>query len=173
MYNSESYLKVLNSLLTGDIILVSGNGGSFSDSCHFVAELIGRYDNDSQPIPSMVLGSNGAELTALANDFEYKNIYLPYIIAFKRFNPSYLFISTSGTSSNIINAIDLALLHDKSKVSLLTSDKCLDSPVVQYYIERGLNILNVNSMNTQEIQEWHIKILHKLAGDIKKGYYHV
>lgn len=162
MYIYKQYDKVLESLLKGDMILSGGNGGSMTDSMHFVCELTGRFDGNTKEYPAIAMGSNQSELTAFGNDYGYNNIFVPYIRAFKKFNPSFLFITTSGSSENILNAINVIDVEygTLENVSILTSTKCsLDI--------NELNILAVDSDNTQKIQEEHIKILHLLAGDIK------
>jgi D-sedoheptulose 7-phosphate isomerase len=166
MYNKKQYEAVLKSLLSGNMILCGGNGGSICDSMHFVAELTGRYNGNIKPYPAIALGSNQAEVTAFGNDFGYENIFIPYIKAFSIFNPSFLFISTSGTSKNILNAIQLIKFssnYSQKEISLLTGDIDTSSDIYN-----NINILKVQSKNVQIIQENHIKILHMLAGDIKK-----
>lgn len=163
MYNKKQYDNILKSLLNGNMILCGGNGGSMTDSMHFVAELTGRYNGNTKPYPALSMCSNQAEISAFGNDYGYDEIFIPYIKAFKRFNPSFLFITTSGSSKNVLKAINVINneYDTLENVSILTSKKCS--------LNIGkLNILSVDSENTQTIQEVHIKILHMLAGDIKE-----
>lgn len=166
MYNENEYNNVLKSLKKGKLIITGGNGGSFSDCEHFVAELTGRYNGNIKPYPAFNMCSNGAELTAFGNDFGYENIFTPYIKAFVEFNPSFLFVSTSGVSSNILNAIRLIKFSSnyiQKEISLLTGDIDTSNNIYD-----GVNVLKVPSKNVQTIQEVHIKILHMLAGNIKE-----
>jgi len=164
MYNIAQFEKVLDSLLSGDIILCGGNGGSICDSMHFVAELTGRFDGNTKEYPAIALGSNQAEITAFGNDYGYENIFIPYINAFKKINPSYLFISTSGTSKNILTAIKyIKDTYSNYHISLLTGDVNISDTVYD-----NVNSIQVKSKNTQIIQENHIAILHKLAKKIKE-----
>ena len=168
MYNIDSYNKVLKSLIDGNMILCGGNGGSFSDSLHFCGELIGRYNGEEKTYPGMVMAANQSELTAIANDYGYDNLYIPYIKAFKKFNPSYLFISTSGTSKNVITGIKyIKETYKNYNISLLTGS--INNNIDYLDVYKNINVLSVHSKNTQLIQEWHIKILYLLATDIKNG----
>jgi phosphoheptose isomerase len=109
--------------------------------------------------------SNGAELTAFGNDYGFRNIYIPYIEAFRDFMPSFLLLSTSGKSSNIVNAIHTILnSYDHKNIVLLTggNDNDFDN-------NPDVKIIRIPSFNTQEIQEAHMAILHRLASDIKNS----
>ena len=161
--NRLDYIKVLMTLTDGKMILVGGNGGSFSDGEHFVAELTGRFNGIEKPFPAINMCSNGAELTAFGNDYGYHNIYIPYAKAFRDFMPSFLLLSTSGKSANIVTLISEVLdSYENPKIALLTgaNDTAFEN-------NKLVNIIHVPSFNVQKIQEVHSVILHKLAGDIK------
>lgn len=66
---------IWNTYKQGGKILICGNGGSAADSLHFVAELVGRFRVLRRPISSIALNSDVATITAIANDFDYKNIF--------------------------------------------------------------------------------------------------
>ena len=159
----QDYAVALSTLLSGQLILVGGNGGSFSDAEHFVAELTGRFNGNTHAVPAMCMGSNGAELTAFGNDYGYDNIFIPYVKAFRNLMPSFLLLSTSGKSTNIVNAINTILdIYSDPNIVLLTggNDTLFEK-------ESKVNIIHVPSFNVQEIQEIHMLILHKLAYNIK------
>jgi len=155
--------KIVDILMSGEIILTGGNGGSFSDCEHFVAELTGRFNGIIKPYPAINMGSNGAELTAFANDFGYDEIYLPYIKAFKDIKPVFLFVTTSGRSKNILNAMNYIITNFNfmNIVLLNGSNRCEI---------KHKNIYEYNSKynSTQKIQEDQIIILHNIAGLIKQ-----
>jgi phosphoheptose isomerase len=165
MYINKQYNSVLKSLLTGNMIICGGNGGSFDQCMHFCGELLGRFNGEWKSYPVMTMGANNSELTAIANDSSYSEIFIPYINAFKQFDPSFLFISTSGTSKNILRGIDhIKSTYTNYNISLLTGDVDISDAIYD-----KVNVLQVRSNNTQIIQENHIAILHKLAGDIKSN----
>lgn len=165
--NEKDYAIALSTLLRGQLILVGGNGGSFSDAEHFVAELTGRFNGNTYAVPAMCMGSNGAELTAFGNDYGYDYIFIPYIKAFRNFMPSFLLLSTSGESANIVNAVNHILVtYSSPNIVLLTGGN--DIKLDEY--NDSIKIIHVPSFNVQEIQEIHMLILHKLASDIKNSF---
>ena len=54
---------------------MAGNGGSATDSQHFVAELFGRYKKNRKPYSAVSLSSDIGTITCIANDFGYENIF--------------------------------------------------------------------------------------------------
>ena len=155
--------SIVDIILSSDILLVGGNGGSASDSSHFVGELIGRFNNITNPFPAINMTCDIAYLTAVSNDISFDDIFVQYIDAFSKMNTSYLFISTSGKSKNIISAIDrLVKKYNHKKIMLITGKD------VQYKEYDGnLLVLNIPTNKTEYIQEAYISILHEIANEIK------
>ena len=56
-------------------VLLAGNGGSAADSQHIAAEFIGRLNFDRDPLPAIALTANTSNLTCIANDYGYENIF--------------------------------------------------------------------------------------------------
>ena len=56
-------------------LLLCGNGGSASDAQHIAAELSGRFYVDRKPLFAEALHVNSSYVTAVANDYGYKEIY--------------------------------------------------------------------------------------------------
>lgn len=153
--------KAVDLILGCDILLVGGNGGSAADSSHFVGELVGRFNNKMNPFPAINMTADIACLTAIANDIDYGNIFNQYIEAFSKFNSAYLFISTSGKSKNILNAIELLLnKYNNKNIILLTGANCND------FNDRILT-LNIPTVRTEYIQEAYLVVLHEIASEIK------
>lgn len=101
-------LMAKETLLHGGKILFCGNGGSFSDAEHLVGELAGRFYRDREALAAISLGSNGALLTAVGNDYDYDTIFSRELRALGRSGDLLIAISTSGNSSNIIKAVEAA-----------------------------------------------------------------
>jgi len=144
-------------------IFVCGNGGSAADAQHFVAELVVRFEKDRKAIPAIALTTNSSNLTAGANDFSYEHVFKRQIEALGEGGDILVGITTSGNSSNIIQAFEIA--KQKNMICI-----CLNGN------EGGkVNNLNLNSsliipsLNTARIQETHITIIHiwcKLIEDV-------
>ena len=63
--------KITDSLTTGGKLIICGNGGSASDALHFAGEIVGRFQKERNPWPAVVLNSDVATITAIANDYGY------------------------------------------------------------------------------------------------------
>jgi phosphoheptose isomerase len=87
----------------GNKLLACGNGGSASDAEHFVAELVGRYQDERRGLPAITLVAGSATITALSSDYGYERVF-----ARRRGTGQagdvFLGISTSGKSTNIVAA---------------------------------------------------------------------
>ena len=61
----------VDAYLSGNKLLMCGNGGSASDAQHMAGELVGRYMMERKGIPAVALNANTTILTALGNDYDY------------------------------------------------------------------------------------------------------
>jgi len=109
-------------LQNGGKLLFCGNGGSFALALHLAGEFVGRYAKDGPPLPAIALGSSGAEMTAIANDLDYREVFARPLQALGRPRDFLIAMSTSGTSSSITHAIAIAETLDIAW-SLWTSEK--------------------------------------------------
>lgn len=69
-------------LSNGNKILACGNGGSAADCQHFAAELVGRFERERFPLPALALTTDTSILTAVANDYSYREIFSKQVQAF-------------------------------------------------------------------------------------------
>jgi D-sedoheptulose 7-phosphate isomerase len=145
--------EIAESLKNGGRLFVCGNGGSAADAQHFAAELDGRYNVEA-------LAVNTSTLTAIANDYGYKEIFGNQLFAKGKRGDTLIVLSTSGTSESVNIAIKEARSKAITAIGLSGMDGFTpDSP--DY-------ILPVPSKSTPRIQEAHILILHMLAEAIEK-----
>jgi D-sedoheptulose 7-phosphate isomerase len=56
-------------------VLLAGNGGSAADCQHIAAEFMGRLNFDRKPLPAISLTANTSNLTCIANDYGYDEIF--------------------------------------------------------------------------------------------------
>ncbi len=109
-------------LLGGHKILACGNGGSASDAQHFSAELLNRYERDRPGLPAIALTTDSSTLTAIANDYDYREIYSKQVTALGQPGDVLLAISTSGQSPNIVEAIQAAIEKEMQVIALTGKD---------------------------------------------------
>jgi len=88
----------------GGKILVCGNGGSAADGQHFAAELVGRFERERKPWPAAALSTDTSALTAIANDYGFKEIFARQVHALGNKGDLLLALSTSGNSENVVAA---------------------------------------------------------------------
>jgi len=96
------------SLNLGGKIMFCGNGGSAADSQHLATELVVRYQKKRKAIAAISLSTDTSALTAIGNDFSFDKIFSRQIEALGKKNDLLICITTSGNSSNIIQAVKTA-----------------------------------------------------------------
>lgn len=153
------YIKT--ALNNGNKILLCGNGGSASDCNHIAAELISRFQKERDSMPAISLASNNSIITAIANDYDFENIFSRQIEGLGNNGDILIAISTSGKSKNILQAIKQAKKQNL-KVILLTGENSINENI-------DLEI-NTPSKITCEIQEMHIAIGHIICEIVEKNY---
>ena len=92
------------SLLRRGKLLACGNGGSAALAQHFVAELLGRYEDGRAPLPAIALHADAPTTTAIANDFGFEHLFARQIEALGRPGDVLVALSTSGSSPNVVRA---------------------------------------------------------------------
>jgi len=130
-----------------------GNGGSAADAQHLAAEFSGRFYIDRPPLYAEALHVNTSYITAVANDYNYDDIYARMIQAAGRKGDILFAISTSGNSKNVIKAIEVAQQQGVICVGM-TGEKGGKMKEICNYL------LNVPSNETPRIQESHILVGH-------------
>ena len=95
-------------LLGGGRLLAAGNGGSAADAQHLTAELVGRFRDDRQPLSALALHADTSSLTAIGNDYGYDDVFRRQVAAHGRAGDVLVAFSTSGTSSNVLEAVGAA-----------------------------------------------------------------
>lgn len=92
----------------GGCLYLCGNGGSAADSQHIAGELVGRFRRNRQPLPAVALTTDTSVLTCIGNDYRYDEIFARQVTALVTAKDVLWAFSTSGTSSNILAAVDVA-----------------------------------------------------------------
>ncbi len=151
-----------NTLKENNKIIICGNGGSAADAQHFAAELVGRFNKNRRPLPAIALTTDTSIITAVANDFGFKEIFKKQIEAWGKKGDILIAISTSGNSENVIEAVKTAKQKGIKTVGLVGKNggkikKIVDLPIV------------IQSKSTARIQEMHILILHTVAEIIENS----
>ena len=140
-------------------IFSCGNGGSFSDSQHFTAELVGRFQADRRPLSAITLGANLSSVTAISNDYSFDSIFSRELSSIASSKDILIVLSTSGNSANILSALETAKTINMVTILLTGKSGGNASAFADYSI-------NIDSQSTSFIQEAHITILHYFCSSI-------
>lgn len=92
----------------GGTIYLCGNGGSAADAQHVAAEFVGRFLRERRPLPALALTCNTSLLTALANDYDFTEVFARQVRAHVGPDDCVVGISTSGRSANVLAAMAAA-----------------------------------------------------------------
>lgn len=158
--HSDVMLRVAEKLAVcfkaGNKLLLFGNGGSAADAQHIAAEFVNRFQIERPPLAALALTTDTSILTSIGNDYDFNNIFSKQIRAFGKKGDVALGISTSGNSSNVIDAMDVAREMGLYTVGLTgcgggRMKECSDV------------IFVVDSTVTARIQETHITVGHVLC----------
>jgi D-sedoheptulose 7-phosphate isomerase len=149
-------------LLANGKILACGNGGSAADSQHFAAELIGRFERERPGLAAIALTTDTSALTAIANDYDYEQVFARQVQALGQANDVLLAISTSGHSKNVIAAILAAHERDMQVVALTGKS---GGNIGGLLAKEDVHVC-VPSNTTSRIQEVHLLTLHCLCDGI-------
>ena len=99
---------VVKALRRGNKVLWMGNGGSAAEAQHMAAELSGRFLRERPGLYSEALSVNTSSLTAIGNDFGYDYVFARQIEAFVQPGDVVIGLTTSGSSKNIVLALEEA-----------------------------------------------------------------
>lgn len=99
---------MVKALRRGNKILWMGNGGSAAEAQHMAAELSGRFLRERPGLYSEALSVNTSTLTAVANDYGYDEVFRRQVEAFVQAGDVVIGLTTSGTSKNIVLALEEA-----------------------------------------------------------------
>ena len=101
--------KLRNALKEDRQIFVMGNGGSASNASHFATDLgKGSSDKLGRRFRVLSLNDNVSWMTALGNDYSYEDVYVRQLMNYGRSGDLVLVLSVSGSSPNLVRAVDWA-----------------------------------------------------------------
>lgn len=101
-------IAIKAALANGKKVLFCGNGGSAADSQHLAAEFVGRFQKERQGLPAIALTVDTSILTAVGNDYGFDKVFVRQVEALGNEGDVLVGISTSGTSPNVLAAVELA-----------------------------------------------------------------
>jgi len=159
---SQAVEIMFTALSNGNKILACGNGGSAADCQHFAAELVGRFERERLPLPALALTTDTSILTAVGNDYGFRDVYAKQVQAFGQSGDVLLALSTSGNSANVVAAIEAAVERDMRIIALTGKGGGVMGELMS---EADVHIC-VPHDRTARIQEVHALTIHILCDGI-------
>jgi D-sedoheptulose 7-phosphate isomerase len=153
---------LLACVTSGGKVLACGNGGSAADAQHFAAEFVGRFERERPELGAIALTTDSSILTAIANDYDFNQIYVKQVRALGQPGDVLLAISTSGNSANILAAIEAA--HEREMTIVAMTGKG-GGKIGMALRDTDVHIC-VPHDRTARIQEVHLLVLHCLCDGV-------
>jgi D-sedoheptulose 7-phosphate isomerase len=166
----------------GGILYICGNGGSAADSEHMVGELMKSFvikrdlttdlkrkireiylqDSDifiknlEMPIPAMSLVSQSSLITAFSNDKSPDLVFAQQILGYGKPSDTLVAISTSGNSTNVVNAAKMAKILNMSIIAMTGNSENDLNKIADLTIKAPED-------KTYRVQEYHLPIYHTMC----------
>ncbi len=134
-------------------VILFGNGGSAADAQHIAGELVNRLHLEREALPAIALNTDSSVLTSIANDYDYSRIFARQVEALANKGDVVIGISTSGSSSNVIEAVKTAKEKGAKTVGFTGNKGGKLAELVDF-------VISVPSDETPRVQECHITIFH-------------
>jgi D-sedoheptulose 7-phosphate isomerase len=148
-------------LKNGNKIFFMGNGGSAAEAQHLAGELVSYFMTQSDPYAAIALNTDTSVITAISNDMGYKHIFSRQLQALSRPGDVAIYLSTSGTSENILEAMKFGKVNNLVNIALTGMKTRYMHDWSDYYIA-------VPSTSTPTIQEGHLILGHILCHYIEE-----
>ena len=147
---------IAHALISGQKLMACGNGGSAADASHLTTEFICRFNRNRRPYPAISLSAHGGDLTAIANDYDFDNIFARQIQAYGRPGDVLAVFTTTGRSENIRRALVTANALNVKTIAFLGrhGGKCAGIPDIELFVPSDV---------TARIQEGHKFLLHTIC----------
>jgi len=147
---------VTTALKAGNKILLFGNGGCAADAQHLAAEFVNRFIIERPPLPAIALTTDTSVITSIGNDYDFSEIFSKQIRAIGQKGDIAWGMSTSGTSVNVVKALETAKKIGMVTIALTGRDGGDIARIADH-------ALIVSSTSTPRIQEAHITVGHAIC----------
>ena len=153
--------QIIKAYGTNNKVIWFGNGGSAADAQHLSCELVSKFLMDREAIPSIALTTNTSILTAVSNDYCFEDVFKRQVEAFAEKGDILIGITTSGTSPNIIKALESG--RKKGTINVVFTGKKTDK------IKNLADfIIDIPSQETPRIQESQIMVGHIICDLVER-----
>ena len=150
-----------DAFLAGGKLLLCGNGGSAADAQHIAGEFVGRFKIERAALPAIALHVNTSVLTAVANDYGFDTVFARQVEALGAEGDVVVGISTSGSSENVVRAMEAARRVGCKAVAMVGANPGRVGSLADITIA-------IPSTDTPRIQESHIAVAHVICDIVER-----
>ena len=138
-------------------VFVFGNGGSAANASHFATDLgKGASDKIGRRFRVLCLNDNVSWLTALGNDHAYEDVYVRQLMNYGRPADLVLALSVSGSSPNVVKAVDWAKHNGLQTIALVGAKR---GPLA----DSADQVIVINSTHYGRVEDAQMGICHLLC----------
>ncbi len=144
----------------GGTLFFAGNGGSAADAQHIATEYVVRYRRTRRALAAVALTTDTSLLTAAGNDFGFDEIFARQVEGLARPGDLLVVHTTSGTSRNIVRALEAARAMGVETLALTANDGGTVKGLATHTIV-------VPTSRTDRAQEMHLCIEHAICDTVE------
>ncbi|RXJ98222.1 sugar isomerase [Arcobacter sp. CECT 8986] len=160
----EELQKLLSS--TKGKVFIIGNGGSSATASHMANDLsVGLKRRNRLNLDVISLADNSAVNFALANDIGFENVFYMQLKEIIKKNDILIAISCSGTSANIIKAVEYA----KSQGAIIVGFSGFEGGVLKNLADIKIHVETSNG-EYGIVEDVHMILNHILFSYFEKGH---
>lgn len=161
----EASAALAECFASGGKLLIAGNGGSLCDAMHFAEELTGVFREKRPALPAIALSCPG-HLTCTGNDLGFDQVFARGVEAYGRPGDILAVLTTSGNSSNIVEAVAVAKERGLKTLAFLGKE----GGVLRG--ETDLELCIPGSGYSDRIQEAHMTAIHIIIQMVEQRLFH-
>lgn len=138
-------------------IFAFGNGGSGTNASHFITDL-GKSASDKtyRRFRCLSLSDNVSWITAIGNDYAYEDVFLRQLQNYARPGDVVLMMSVSGSSPNIVKAIEWCRENGVHTIALVGGENGT-------LAELADDALAIDSLHYGRVEDCHMHICHMIC----------
>jgi D-sedoheptulose 7-phosphate isomerase len=154
----EKVIQILHDArLNYQQVFILGNGGSAATASHFVCDLAKNTRLPGCPdLRAIGLADNMAIVSAYANDEGYENVFAQQLKNLVRADDVVIAISTSGNSSNVLHAVEMANQLGATTIGFTGRDGGQLGPLVRIEVR-------VPNEHADQIEDVHLMLAHLIS----------
>ena len=138
-------------------IFVFGNGGSAANASHFVTDLgKGASDKMTKRFRCLSLNDNTPWMTAIGNDYSYDEVFSRQLINFARAGDIVLTMSVSGSSPNLVAAVEWSKKNGVYTIALVGGKRGRLADIADF-------VIVADSTHYGRVEDAHMGICHMIC----------